>query len=319
MNPLISVIVPVYNVEGYLNKCVQSLVTQKYQHLEIILVDDGSTDSSGKLCDELSLTDRRIKVIHKVNGGLSSARNVGLDAATGGYISFIDSDDYVASDFYESLLAVTASDRTIACSHIVRVDENGVITPRKDPHISGGRISSEDFVRELLLHIGDVSVCSKLFKRDLIGSQRFDETKLNEDLLFVIDLLPKIDCIAFTGKVGYYYLCRTDSISSRYGKAIEDMVGNSLLFRRRALNMFPELDKEANRFVLFQHMAYLLLIPDSMQNKDNRLYQSAKKYVRRKFLSEGLFNGFLSLRDKIILCGQIFIPKYLSKYYQKRH
>lgn len=97
------------------------------------------------------------------------------------------------------------------------------------------------------------------------------------------------------------------------------MVGNSLLFRRIALNIFPELDKEANRFVLFQHMAYLLLIPDSMQNKDNRLYQSAKKYVRRKFLSEGLFNGFLSLRDKIILCGQIFIPKYLSKYYQKRH
>lgn len=107
MNKLITVIVPVYNVAKYLEKCVKSIQDQTYKSLEIILVDDGSTDSSGAICDKYATEDSRIRVIHKPNGGLSSARNAGLDAATGDYVGFIDSDDYIAPDFYESLLKIS--------------------------------------------------------------------------------------------------------------------------------------------------------------------------------------------------------------------
>ena len=319
MRPLISVIIPVYNVEDYLAKCVASVLNQTYDKLEILLVDDGSTDSSGMLCEGLSKSDRRIKVIHKINGGLSSARNAGLETATGSFISFIDSDDYLADDFYETLLNVAVKDRTIASSHIVRVDENGVITRRSDPHISGGSISTEEFVRELLLHIGDVSVCSKLFRRDLIGSLRFDESKLNEDLLFITELLPKIDKINFTGRVGYYYLCRSNSISVKYGKAIEDMVSNSLIFRERALSLFPKLKVEANRFVMVQHMSYLLLLPEELHSIQNSKYKSAIKLLRHEYLKNGLMNRQLRYRDKIIILLQTLNSRMVAGLYQKRH
>ena len=102
--PLISVIVPVYNIEHYIARCVQSIINQDYPNLEVILIDDGSTDLSGKICDDFLEKDTRVKVIHKINGGLSSARNTGLDVALGKYISFIDGDDWVQKDFYSTLL-----------------------------------------------------------------------------------------------------------------------------------------------------------------------------------------------------------------------
>ncbi len=103
MEELISIIVPVYNVEQYLEKCVKSIIRQTYKNIEIILIDDGATDSSGKICDKLKLKDNRIKVIHKENGGLSDARNAGLKVAKGEYIGFVDSDDYIKEDMFETL------------------------------------------------------------------------------------------------------------------------------------------------------------------------------------------------------------------------
>ena len=103
-NVMLSIIVPVYNVEKYIGKCIESIVNQTYKDLEIILVDDGSTDNSGKICDEWARKDKRIKVIHKKNGGLSDARNAGLDICTGDYIGFVDSDDYIELNMYEDLL-----------------------------------------------------------------------------------------------------------------------------------------------------------------------------------------------------------------------
>ena len=101
----ISVIVPIYNTEKYLKRCFDSILSSTYENLEVILVDDGSPDNSGKICDEYAARDSRIRVIHKKNGGLSSARNAGLDIATGDYVTFVDSDDYIASDIYEKLVA----------------------------------------------------------------------------------------------------------------------------------------------------------------------------------------------------------------------
>ncbi len=109
--PLVSIVIPVYNVELYLDECVQSVLQQTYRELQIILVDDGSTDSSGKICDRYARQDKRVKVIHKPNGGLSSARNTGLDAADGEYIYFLDSDDYIEPDAIEQLIAVVLNEK----------------------------------------------------------------------------------------------------------------------------------------------------------------------------------------------------------------
>lgn len=122
---LISVIIPVYNVESYLSRCVDSVVRQTYKYLEIILVDDGSTDSSGEMCDTYEKIDDRVKVIHKNNGGLSSARNSGLQIAQGDYIGFVDSDDYIAEDMYEILLAYMFDDVDITCCGNYNVSSNG--------------------------------------------------------------------------------------------------------------------------------------------------------------------------------------------------
>ena len=124
MENLISIIVPVYNVENYLRKCVDSIINQSYKNLEIILVDDGSTDSSGKICDEYSLKDSRIKVIHKKNGGLSDARNAGMEIASGDFWGFVDSDDYIDSDMYSVLLEnlLGAEADLSACGRIFTYD-----------------------------------------------------------------------------------------------------------------------------------------------------------------------------------------------------
>ena len=116
-NDLISIIVPVYNVEKYLVKCLESIINQTYKYLEIILIDDGSTDGSGRICDEYAKKDNRIKVSHKGNGGLSSARNVGLDMSAGQYIAFVDSDDWLELDMYEYLMKNRAIDGITVCGY----------------------------------------------------------------------------------------------------------------------------------------------------------------------------------------------------------
>ena len=126
MDSLISVIVPIYNVEKYLERCVESIINQTYKNLEIILVDDGSPDNCPQMCDDYAKKDSRIKVVHKKNGGLSDARNAGMKVATGEYVSFIDSDDYISLDFYETLLeTIVDNDSDIVECSVVKFYENG--------------------------------------------------------------------------------------------------------------------------------------------------------------------------------------------------
>ena len=133
-HPLISVIVPVYNVDKYLSKCIESIIYQSYEHLEIIIIDDGSNDTSASICDDFALQDQRIKVFHCLNHGVSAARNRGIKEARGEYISFIDSDDFIERDFYESLLhAIDDSKSIVAAAYcgIKRMDDNGVFFSNK--------------------------------------------------------------------------------------------------------------------------------------------------------------------------------------------
>lgn len=317
-NKKISVVVPVYNTEAYLARCVDSILAQTYPHIEVVLVDDGATDASPAICDRYAETDARVKVVHKQNGGLSSARNAGLDAATGDYIGFVDSDDYISPDMYRTLAErLESGDAEIANAMYVRVNEAGETSPSRVPHTTDEDIAAEQFARELMLHTGDVSVCTKLFRAEIFDGVRFPEGKLNEDLLFMLDVMARVRRIAFAGHVGYYYFSRNGSTSSGYGKAVIDMVGNSLAAKQIVDAAYPALARETLRFTLYQHMAYLLLVPASEAKKSNRVFADAVKYLR-KHAPGGLSNPYLSSKNKLVILMLALSPRGTAKNYQKK-
>ena len=159
---LITVIIPVYNTLEYLPRCVQSVMAQTYENLEILLVDDGSTDGSSELCDGFAAKDPRVRVLHKENGGSSSARNLGLSECRGDYVGFVDSDDHVDPDMYETLfLGLQGSDPSIAQVGRDEIDAQGNLMENIcDPPEEKELISAEDFFRELLMHREDCSFCT---------------------------------------------------------------------------------------------------------------------------------------------------------------
>ena len=209
---LISVIVPVYKVEKYLHKCVESILNQKYTEIEIILVDDGSPDGCGAICDEYAKKDSRVKVIHKKNGGLSDARNAGLDISRGKYIAFIDSDDYVAPEFLDALYtALVSADADMSVAGILRVDERGVALQQyhEKPKLEEKVLSGTTYMNEMYTF---VQVTHKLYKAEIWKDLRFPYAKLHEDefvLHYVCERCKKISVIA---DELYFYLCRPDSI-----------------------------------------------------------------------------------------------------------
>ena len=206
---LISVIVPIYNVERYLGKCIESICGQTFPMLEIILVDDGSTDRSGAICDEWALKDQRIRVLHKENGGLSDARNAGIGISSGDWFMFVDSDDTITPDTIERLYqAATDNDCEIAVCNIVRIYDDGATEPFYSPvselTVLDGRKRFETLKQP--------SACNKLFRRDLLGEIRFPKGKYYEDTFVYHIWAHRAKRIALTGHDGYYYLSRRESI-----------------------------------------------------------------------------------------------------------
>lgn len=189
MKPIISIIIPVYKVEQYLDECVMSVINQTYKNLEIILVDDGSPDSCPKKCDEWAARDSRIKVLHKKNGGLSSARNAGLAVATGEYIGFIDSDDYVDTAMYEDLMHIIKQNENImVVSSPIILNTDGVFTPYKVGTYTykknGETMTFQEYMQLFLGDEMDATVWNKLYNRRFIETS-FREGRNNEDYLFM--------------------------------------------------------------------------------------------------------------------------------------
>ena len=217
-NETISIIIPVYNVINYLDRCVESVLQQSYADLEVILVDDGSTDGSEKKCDRWAEKDARVKVIHKENGGVSEARNAGLDAATGEYLGFVDSDDYLAADMYEKLyLALKESIADVSICNFLFVDDRG--TPLAEERNLGLPIQNEvisglDVLQKMhTLNRGIFYVFSwnKLYRRQLFSDIRFPAGKLSEDSVVALRLLENCERVACITDVGYFYVQRTGS------------------------------------------------------------------------------------------------------------
>lgn len=204
--PLVSIIVPIYNAEKYLEKCIESIVNQTYTNIEIILVDDGSPDNSAILCDEYAEKDGRIKVVHKANGGVSSARNAGLDIAQGDYVSFVDADDWIEPNYCSALLAGRAEDAELVVAETVNIYEDRRVYPQIP---ISGRYSLEGLKSDFqkLFSAGLINTpCAKLYRAETVDGLRFDESvALGEDILFNLAYMEKCENIVFIPNVIYNY------------------------------------------------------------------------------------------------------------------
>ena len=211
-NDLISIIIPVYKVEKYLEKCIESVLKQTYTNLQIILVDDGSPDNCGKICDEYAKKDSRIEVIHKANGGLSDARNVGISKAKGRYIGFVDSDDYIKEDMYEILLnLIKKYDADVSiCNLYDVIDGNECIRNKENGIREYSRI---DILKEILLDKNIQSYAwNKLYKKELFDEIKYPIRKKYEDIGTTFYVFEKCNKIVVTSEPEYYYLKRSDSL-----------------------------------------------------------------------------------------------------------
>lgn len=239
---LISVIVPIYKVEPYLDRCVGSIVAQTYEKLEIILVDDGSPDNCGAMCDAWAEKDSRIEVIHKENGGLSDARNAGLAVATGEYISFIDSDDWIEPNFIQKLYhAMGQTGADIAECATAYVDEGGNILRNRNaaPVVEMDKLEA---LRRLVLEDGIYqTVWNKLYRREVIDGILFEKGKHHEDDFWTYQIFDRIKKLAVVERPMYYYLQRSGSIIGA-GYTIKRLDGLEARFlRMEYLQKYPEL------------------------------------------------------------------------------
>lgn len=213
MNPKISVIVPIYKVEDYLSRCVDSIINQTYKNLEIILVDDGSPDNCPQICDDYASWDNRIKVIHKINGGLSDARNAGMKIATGEYISFIDSDDWIDTHMFEDMFNQLYMDNSDVVSCGVKwVEEDGTLI-RNVSLDKSTIINRNDAVREIIID-GKLKqhVWNKLYKAELIRGISFEKGRYHEDVFWSYQIFGKVDRVSIMDSSYYYYVQRSSSI-----------------------------------------------------------------------------------------------------------
>lgn len=213
MEELVSVIVPVYNVEKYLRKCIDSIKNQTYSNLEIILVNDGSTDNSYKICNEYAKEDRRIKIINKANGGLSSARNSGIKVARGTFIAFVDSDDWIEDAMIEKMIDVAVKEQAdvVHCG-IKQVLENG----KKYKVLFEDNLilnSNDEILRAYFTEKISVIVCNKLFRRKVIEDIRMVEGKNNEDNMYCMEVFLRANKLVAISDPFYNYLQRSNSIT----------------------------------------------------------------------------------------------------------
>lgn len=280
---LISVIVPIYNVEKYLTRCLDSIENQTYDNLEIILINDGSTDTCGKICDDYAHRDKRIKVIHKENGGLSEARNVGLNVMRGDYVTCIDSDDFISNYYIENLWkALNFGKCDIAISSFINYYEGDKIpAPFLVQKNEINVLNREELYKHLLYQDGiDISAYGKLYKAELFDNVRYPVGKLYEDILTTYRLLERVEKIAYIKNVDYYYFQRSTSISkTSFSEKKMDAVNNMKEFVDYIVLNYPELKNAANcRY--FSTVCNILFLIDGDRFKEQRIYlwNEIKKY-----------------------------------------
>ena len=321
MEDLISVIVPVYKVEKYLNKCIESIVNQTYKNLEIILVDDGSPDECGKICDNYAQKDMRIKVIHKENGGLSDARNAGIEVASGIYIAFVDSDDYVSYDYIEYMYKMLINGNAkLAICGVQEIWKNTRI--EEENNINMEELTPKEAFENLLFDKGiKVSAYAKLYHKSLWEENRFPKGKVYEDTAIIYKVIEEAKKIVYGSKKCYYYIARVGSISKQqgYNRNEEDYIEHTKKMLEFIEKEYPELKIAIHRFDLYAKFRILrMLIFTEPRNRkmEKEIIREIKKNQREVF-----FCKKTPRRDKIaILLLNLGLPifKFMWLVYCKK-
>lgn len=323
MNPLISVIIPVYNVEEYLHECLESVINQTYKNIEIILIDDGSTDSSGDICDEYKHYDSRIEVIHKKNGGLSDARNAGLAICAGEYISFVDSDDTIEYNMLEILLR-NALDNN---AEISMCRCNKIVDNRKINYFGTGNISTYQGRNRIIdylffLHGTSIAVWLKLYKKDNLNLF-FPVGKTNEDVFVVLDLVHEHSRLVIQDIGLYNYRLRLGSIThqKKYKRSILDCVDAYQYNLERIEIELPECLLAAKRRLAWAQTCVMwqLLLTENYRNHYKKISYLQKKLrlnvcsllISKISLQDKIMFGLASLSPKMYKNVRMMVEKYL--------
>lgn len=294
----VSVIIPVYNVEKYIRQCVESVICQTYKEIEIILVDDGSTDSCPDICDAYGERDSRVQVIHKENGGLSDARNTGIDMAQGEYIVFVDSDDYIASDAIEKLYKkAKEKDADMVLCRFACIDEEGKELRRTLKPIERPIWPAERFWN--CYYNGDTVFCvvawNKIYRRDLFCAIRYDVGKYHEDEFMIDRLVKKCRFVDMLEDTLYYYRQRTGSITNNQDTCRHmDRIEAWLIRCEEAVKVKKYRLAEQTLLLVFEEMLLVYRQMD-FQNAHNRQRYNA---LRRIFKKEYFAFYFLRFRGK---------------------
>lgn len=298
--PELSVIVPVYNAEKYLHKCVDSILNQTYWDFELLLVDDGSPDQCGRICDTYATQDPRVKAVHKPNGGVSEARNVGLDKAQGNYISFIDPDDWVEPDLFRSTVDFCKSKQTdIVCFEVCEVRKN-----KKKFHYRFGEdkiFAAQDALQKILTDIIDNSPCNKIYKKEVWKGVRFPVGRRFEDVATIYKTFYNADRVGYIKKYFYYYVKHDGSaiaLSFDAQRRYECFLG----YKER-YEFAKKFCKEAEEICKMQAVAAALSVITTLEAGSGILRAEDEKNLAGFLLeTKGKINQ-LSTKNKILLWG----------------
>ncbi len=308
---LLSIIIPIYNVEKYLERCINSVLDQTYQNLQIILVDDGSTDGSRDICDKYKILDARIRVIHKSNGGAADARNKGLQIAEGEYIGFVDADDYVALDMYERLYdALEERGCDIACcGRINRFDKSVKSRLRIDyTKKCVTLLTNKKAMKTLFLYDGiDFSPCDKLFRVKVLKGLQFPTGRSSEDIPVIYEAFKRANSVVHIGSAKYNYCHRKDSSSGRrfyrqrmdYFYFIRDIYRDATIY-------YPMLNKEAE--VMLQRAIIFMWNDIRDSNKISGEYILLEKKMKKlmlRLLPRYILNPYVSRNEYVKILKEL--------------
>lgn len=315
---MLSIIVPVYNLEQYLPTCIESVLRQTYAGFELILVDDGSNDGSLSVCQAYETKDPRVRVFHKENGGVSSARNMGLEHAHGAYISFVDGDDFIEPEMYERLMDnLDRSGAGIAACQIDRVTSDGkhIVSEKAD----AGIFSPEDVVSRFFDN-GFIKDCmygpyNKVFRRECIGDVRFKPYAYGEDILFVFETLKDAGTVYISDYIGYHYRMRDGSaVKTAFSIKRLDYVKAAREVEQSCERYFPRYAALAHGWV-YGHVLVTVrqLLRNGMRKTQKAYIAEEKRYLRENaaFLSELPFRFRLYFAE--VMCLVLISRYYLAK------
>lgn len=314
MKKLVSVIIPAYNIEEYIGRCLDSVLSQTYENLEIIVIDDGSSDSTGKILDEYEKKEDRIKVIHKENGGVSSARNKGLDVAAGEYIGFIDGDDLIDPRMYEILVNLLEEEN----ADIAHCGYQMVFPNRVDYYYNTGKRkvqTTKEGLKDLLSgEMIEPGLVNKLYKKDIIKNHRLDETvKINEDLLMNYQLFKESKKSVYYDITPYFYMIRKGSATG----------SNTLSTKRKdALCVLKQIKDdcvdEELKVIAYRRYIYLLMAicRDNVENIEYKKYQILKRKQLKQELKQELFKESIPKKLKYMCILSSYFPELMKMIYK---